>query len=44
MTAIYWLMAANAAFWAGMGCYVLFLGNTQKKLERRIQQWEMDHD
>lgn len=44
MTAISWLMAANAALWIGLGLYVAVLAGTQKRLERRVSQWEADHD
>jgi CcmD family protein len=44
MTAINWLMAANAALWIGLGLYVAILAGSQKRLERRVAQWEADHD
>lgn len=44
MTAINWLMGANAALWLGLGAYVAFLARAQKNLERRVRQWENDHD
>ena len=44
MTAIAWLMAANAALWIGLGLYAAFLAASQKRLERRLSQWEADHD
>ncbi len=44
MTAVTWLMAANAALWIGLGLYVAFLASAQKRLERRMAQWEADHD
>ncbi len=42
MTAVTWLMAANAALWIGL--YAAFLAASQKRLERRLSQWEADHD
>lgn len=44
MTAIDWLMGANAALWLGLGAYLAFLARTQKHLQRRVRQWENDHD
>lgn len=44
MSAITWLMAANAAFWIGLGLYAAFLARTQKHLESRLRQWENVHD
>lgn len=44
MTAVSWLMAANAALWIGLGLYTAFLAASQKKLEQRLSQWEADHD
>ena len=44
MTALHWLMAANAVLWIGLGLYMAFLASSQKKLERRLAQWENDHD
>lgn len=44
MTAAFWLMAANAALWIGLGLYMAFLAAEQKKLERRMAQWEENHD
>ncbi|HJD96995.1 CcmD family protein [Mailhella massiliensis] len=44
MTAFDWLMAANAALWIGLGAYMAFLASEQKRLERRMAQWEADHD
>ncbi len=37
-------MAANAALWIGIGLYVARLAAAQKMLERRVAQWENDHD
>ena len=44
MTAVTWLIAANAALWIGLGLYVARLAAAQKTLERRVAQWENDHD
>ena len=44
MTAVSWLMAANAALWIGLGLYTAFLAASQKRLERRLSQGEADHD
>ena len=42
---IYWLVAANAAVWAGMGAYLVFLGLRQRALARRLMQLELlKHD
>ena len=44
MTALTWLIVANAALWIGLGLYVARMAAAQKTLERRVAQWEMDHD
>lgn len=44
MTAMHWLMAANAVLWLGLGLYVAFLARTQKNLSMRIGQWEGNHE
>ena len=44
MTALDWLMCANAALWLGLGAYLVFLTRTQKHLEQRIRQWENGHE
>lgn len=44
MTAVTWLIAANAALWIGLGLYVARMAAAQKNLERRVAQWENDHD
>ena len=44
MTAVTWLIVANAALWIGLGLYVARMGAAQKKLERRVAQWEMEND
>ncbi len=44
MTALTWLIAANAALWIGLGLYVARMASAQKKLERRVAQWELEHD
>ncbi|WP_298067496.1 CcmD family protein [uncultured Mailhella sp.] len=44
MSALGWLMAANATLWIGLGLYAAFLARTQKRLETRLRQWENDHD
>ena len=44
MTAVTWLMAANAALWIGLGLYVARMAAAQKNLERRVAQWELEHD
>ena len=44
MTALTWLIAANAALWIGLGLYVARLASAQKNLERRVAQWEMEND
>ena len=44
MTALSWLIVANAALWIGLGLYVARMDAAQKNLERRVAQWEMDHD
>ena len=44
MTALTWLIAANAALWIGLGLYVGRMASAQKKLERRVAQWELEHD
>jgi CcmD family protein len=38
------LLAANIVVWLGIGGYVLFLANSQKRLERRLRQMEMVSD
>ena len=44
MTAVTWLIVANAALWIGLGLYVARMATAQKKLERRVAQWEMEND
>ena len=44
MTALTWLIAANAALWIGLGLYVARMASAQKNLERRVAQWELEHD
>ena len=44
MTALSWLIVANAALWIGLGLYVARMAAAQKNRERRVAQWEMDHD
>lgn len=42
---IFWLMAASAVIWSGLGCYVAFLGVTQKGIQKQLQQLEiLRHD
>ncbi|MBQ3892907.1 MAG: CcmD family protein [Desulfovibrio sp.] len=40
MSALAWLMAANAALWIGFGLYAARLASTQKRLEKRVSQLE----
>lgn len=44
MTALHWLMTANAALWLGLGAYLAFIARAQKALEQRVRQMEMEHD
>ena len=44
MTALTWLIAASAALWIGLGLYVARMAAAQKNLERRVAQWELEHD
>ncbi|MBP3731412.1 MAG: CcmD family protein [Mailhella sp.] len=44
MSALAWLMAANAALWIGFGLYAARLASSQGRLERRISQWEADNE
>lgn len=45
MEHIYWLMAANAVVWCGLGAYLLFLGQRQSRLAARLVQLEsLRHD
>lgn len=45
MEPIYWLMAANAAVWCGLGAYLLFLGQRQRRLAARLVHLEsLRHD
>jgi len=40
-----YLLAANIVVWLGIGAYAFFLGQTQKRLEQRLQHLEiMRHD
>lgn len=42
---MYWLVAANAAVWVGMGAYLVFLGLRQRTLAARLTQLELlKHD
>ena len=36
----YWLLAANAVVWCGLGAYLLFLGQRQRGLAARLAQLE----
>lgn len=42
--AIFWLLAANAVIWLGIGCYLALLGRVQVGLARRLQQLELWRD
>ncbi len=44
MSALHWLMIANAALWLGLGLYLAFIVQTQKRLEERVRQGEMEHE
>lgn len=45
MEPIYWLMAANVAVWCGLGAYLLFLGQRQRRLAARLIHLEsLRHD
>lgn len=41
MSAIDWLMYANITVWVGLGFYITFIAQAQKKLQRRLQQMEL---
>ena len=41
MTALHWLMLANAALWLGLGAYVCFLAGRQRKLNERLNELEV---
>lgn len=40
MSATYWLVAANAVVWVGLGMYLIILGRRQYSLNNRLQQLE----
>lgn len=39
-----WLVAAAAAIWLGMGCYLALLGARQRGISLRIRQMEQMKD
>lgn len=43
MDALYWLCAANAFIWAGIGAYVAFLASNQRKLTTQLKNLELYH-
>ena len=44
MTALHWLVAANAALWIGLGLYAAFLARKQRELALRVAALEVDHE
>lgn len=44
MDAIYWLCAANAFIWGGIGAYVALLACRQARLARQLKNLEMYRD
>lgn len=42
--ALGWLMAASAAIWLGLGCYMAWLGFIQAALAKRCRQLELERD
>lgn len=42
--ALVWLVAAGAAIWLGIGCYLALLAARQSSLARRIRQMEIVRD
>ena len=43
MDNIYWLLAANAVIWLGLGAYIAFLGCKGAALHKRLRHMEMLH-
>ena len=41
MNSMSWLMAANMVVWLGLGAYVVFLAQGQRKLQQRLRLKEM---
>lgn len=44
MGEIFWLLCANIIFWLGMAGYAIFLGVSQKGMERNLRQLEILQD
>ena len=44
MSALAWLIAANAALWIGLGLFAARLASALKTLERRVSQLEDIHE
>lgn len=42
MSEMLWLMSANAVLWAGLGGYVAFMIDRQRRLERRLARLERE--
>lgn len=42
MSEMLWLMGANAVLWAGLGAYVAFMLERQRRLERRLARLERE--
>lgn len=40
MDTVYWLVAANAVVWVGLGAYVAFLAGRERALALRLDHWE----
>ncbi|MFO8032797.1 MAG: CcmD family protein [Desulfohalobiaceae bacterium] len=44
MQNIHFMLAANLAVWAGISCYLVFLGQKCKQSLRRVQQLETEEN
>ena len=44
MSALHWLMIANAGLWLGLGAYIFFLAGQQRKLNARLNEMEVYRD
>lgn len=44
MDAIFWLAAANAIVWLGLGAYIALLAAKQRQILRQLKTLENRHD
>lgn len=44
MEDIFWLAAANALVWFGLGAYIAYIATRQRQLARQLKNLETDYD